>query len=370
MPSAAKALVRDLRRIGSGRGVIPWSVRERAMGWLEDIIFDDSPFYKDEVETDELDVENEGRVWMVGNKDNDRHELIWQRVLEILEAARECRTASLPEAAWNAEVHSRLLRAALEGLWHRKGVWYRDISSAKITDASLLPTVGLSAAGLTMQGKMVDYALVIDPEPALRERISETLRAEGTCAGAGRGESGGANSQGGNGSGSVKGKSINATAAEHVRFEPIAVSFETKRAAIDEDDAHVQLGIWVAAHFARLRQLVAARRRAVEGADDRNTEAGTGVRLPILPLVIIQGHDWKVMVAEAVQNGTVGDKRSTEDSQGYRVVILRDLRLGSTDTVLGIYQLVGAVRMLARWVNEEYRPWLQSETLLGGVEGL
>jgi hypothetical protein len=45
--------------------------------------------------------------------------------------------------------------------------------------------------------------------------------------------------------------------------------------------------------------------------------------------------------------------------EDFKVVILRDLRLGLTDTILGIYQLVEAVRRLARWVHEEYRPWLE-----------
>jgi hypothetical protein len=177
-----------------------------------------------------------------------------------------------------------------------------------------------------MQSKMVDYALIIDPSASLSERISATLRAEGKS-------------------------SVNHTGAEHVRFSPVAVSFETKRAAIDEDDAHVQLGIWVAAHFARLRQLVAARWK-VNGS----LEPSRDVQLPILPLVIIQGHDWKMMVAEAVRDG--GDR-------GYKVVMLRDLRLGSTDTVLGVYQLVEAVRRLARWVDKEYKLWLEGEALLG-----
>jgi hypothetical protein len=64
-----------------------------------------------------------------------------------------------------------------------------------------------------------------------------------------------------------------------------------------------------------------------------------------------------MMVAEAVVEPGEDD---------FKVIILRDLRLGSTDTVLGIYQLVESVRRLAKWVEEEYRPWLEKEALLGG----
>jgi hypothetical protein len=53
-----------------------------------------------------------------------------------------------------------------------------------------------------------------------------------------------------------------------------------------------------------------------------------------------------MMVAEAVF-----DSKAEE----FKVAIFRDLRLASTDTVLGIYQLVEALRRLARWTDEEYR---------------
>jgi hypothetical protein len=310
LPLAAKSLVRDLRRISAGRGVIPHDIKERAMLYLEDIIFDDVCFVDPNCDTD--------------RNTPAQHEDLWRHVLDILEAARECRTQHLPEASWNAEAHSRLLRASLSGRWRDRGVWYRDITTAKIADVSLLPTAYSGSSSSTiMQSKMVDYALIIDPTPKLGARIAETLRQEGKS-------------------------SINQTGAEHVRFAPIGVSFETKRAAVNEDEAHVQLGIWVIAHFARLRQLIS--NRATEGEEEET--------LPILPLVIVQGHDWKMMVAEAIVDRDGGGD--------FKVVILRDLRLGSTDTVLGIYQLIEAVGRLARWVDEEYRPWLENEPLLGG----
>jgi hypothetical protein len=79
------------------------------------------------------------------------------------------------------------------------------------------------------------------------------------------------------------------------------------------------------------------------------------VQLPILPLVMAQGHDWKMVVAVAVLEPNAKDCKA---------VILRDLRLGSTDTVLGIYQLVEAVRCLTRWADEKYRHWLERDVFL------
>jgi len=52
-------------------------------------------------------------------------------------------------------VHSSLLNLALRGKWRSKGIWYRDVTTARIRDKSLLD--------INQQSKMVDYTLVIEP---------------------------------------------------------------------------------------------------------------------------------------------------------------------------------------------------------------
>lgn len=47
--------------------------------------------------------------------------------------------------------------------------------------------------------------------------------------------------------------SINHAMAQSINLSPIAVSIEIKKAGIDEYGAEIQLGTWVASHFARLR---------------------------------------------------------------------------------------------------------------------
>ncbi len=77
-----------------------------------------------------------------------------------------------------------------------------------------------------MQSKMVDYAIIIklsrdfssDTSQCLHSRIIEKLKPEIGVA------------------------SINQTASEWVRFTMVAVIIGTKRGAVDEDKAHVQLG--------------------------------------------------------------------------------------------------------------------------------
>lgn len=38
-------------------------------------------------------------------------------------------------------------------------------------------------------------------------------------------------------------------------------------------------------------------------------------------------------------------------------VIDREITVGSTKHLLGIYQLIKVVRRLAKWLDEEYKPW-------------
>lgn len=130
------------------------------------------------------------------------------------------------------------------------------------------------------------------------------------------------------------GYSINQTDAEYVRFRPIALSIETKRAAIEEDKANKQLGTWVFAHFAKLQQLVD------EGMDSNP---------PFLPLIMIQGHSWMFQLAEM--------------TSAMEIVICKDQPLGHTRSIIGVYQLLAAVQRLAKWIDEKYRVWFESRVL-------
>ena len=117
-----------------------------------------------------------------------------------------------------------------------------------------------SSAGIS---KMVDYALVLVPDYETHKAITARIRKGGFL-------------------------SINHTKAEYVRFKPITASIETKRPGMDEDCAKVQLGVWAAAHLERLRIL--CRPDAV---------------VPILPELIVQGHDWRLKIASMTGDDNV-----------------------------------------------------------------
>jgi hypothetical protein len=73
------------------------------------------------------------------------------------------------------------------------------------------------------------------------------------------------------------------------------VGFGTKRAAVDEDEGACAAGIVGGCAFCGV-EATRANRRAVMKAMEEERE----VRLPVLLLVMCQGHDWKMVVAEAV----------------------------------------------------------------------
>jgi len=52
IPQAVKSLVGDLRQISAGRSVIPYTTKEEAIPYLEDIIFDDLCFADNDFDTD------------------------------------------------------------------------------------------------------------------------------------------------------------------------------------------------------------------------------------------------------------------------------------------------------------------------------
>lgn len=127
-------------------------------------------------------------------------------IIEIHEAALDSRNRALAEPGWNSKVHSSLLNLVLRGECRSKGIWYRDMTTARIRDKSLLD--------LNQQSKMVDYALVIEPDFETEGRLQDMMVAIGMT-------------------------SLNHIDSEYLRFVPISVSIETKRAAIDEDKVEV-----------------------------------------------------------------------------------------------------------------------------------
>lgn len=310
IPVELKELVRDMQAIGKGAGVIPSAVKDKFAATEENIL--DFQWAGEGGKGHGRKEEKHAPDRITGGLGHAR---FWDRVSTIHQATTECMDRGYPEPAWNSEVHSRVLRLALAGYWGEKEVWYMDITVARIANKSLVPW---NIATGAMQSKMVDYAMVINPSQdftghpsqSLHNHIIEKLRSEDT------------------------GASINQTAAAWVRFKPIAVNIETKKGAVAEDEAHVQLGTWLTAQYSRLRQLM----------PDKAT-----TKLPSFPVLSVQGQRWLLMIASLQDND--------------RINLIKELYLGDTDSRGGVYQVIAAIRRIAEWINDVYRPWFEREIL-------
>lgn len=305
LPDEARVLLKSLPSIGDNWRVIPGVVKRRI---IEYIVNTDSKDL-DEKKIDHWFTAQEGSKATLAASEYSLDEDITPEaeldmVIRIKQATFECRNDDVSEAQWNSAVHFPLLDLALRRYWRSKGIWFYDITTAKISNSSLLP--GIASKAKKMQSKMVDYAMVLRPSGDLLKRIRIKLRAEERF-------------------------SINQTDARYVRFTPITLSIETKRAAIEEDSANTQLATWVSAHFTNLEQL---------------TVDGSGP--PILPLLMVQGREWDFCVAQKLND---------------EIVIFRDHKLGSTGSIVGVYQLLAAIRRLAKWSDENYREWFESHVL-------
>ena len=96
----------------------------------------------------------------------------------------------------------------------------------------LLSLVPRRASRDILKSKLVDYTINLLPDEEIDSVIRLLLQSQ-----------------------PVNLETINQTMYNPVRYQPIAISIETKTPDGSEQDAMVQLGVWVAAHFNRLRML-------------------------------------------------------------------------------------------------------------------
>lgn len=72
--------------------------------------------------------------------------------------------------------------------------------------------------------------------------------------------------------------------------------------------------------------------------------------MPILPLINAQGQDWRFIIAEKIEVGSI--------------VIWMEEALDGTQKVSDISPLMAIIRRLARWTNEDYGVWLERNVFM------
>ncbi|KAI0412938.1 hypothetical protein F5X98DRAFT_379284 [Xylaria grammica] len=210
------------------------------------------------------------------------------------------------EPSWNSEVHSPILRLALEGL--------DQVRHFNITTATLCPSLVPIAerSGEALQSKLVDYALHLVParHTPLADAIDHFVAAQAPGM-----------------------RTVAPTMYDPVRRRPQAVAIETK-VVNSASDPLVQLTVWAQATFARFRQLI-------------ESSHGGERTMPVLtlPLIEVRGHEWHLWFSQ--------DAAQTFELYG-------PLMVGSTETVLNTFKLVRSLRVLGEWVNTDFKSWIES----------
>ena len=133
-------------------------------------------------------------------------------------------------------------------------------------------------------------------------------------------------------------KSWNHTTMNSVRQTPIAVSIETKAPDKSWTDGKPQLAIWTSALLKRLKKLVS------------NEAAAANLRIPAMPLVIVQGHDWHLLI--------ISHQVSPEGEEG--TIIWQKIDIGNTRNCFDTYKIIGILHLVCRWAEMTWRPWFCS----------
>ena len=165
------------------------------------------------------------------------------------------------------------------------------------------------ASGIKMSSKMVDLAIYIQPDVKVKRDIRNTLRSE-----------------------LKEAQSVNQTMYGPLRMCPIAISIETKLPFSGGETADIQLATWAGAGLTRLRQMLPP--------DEK---------IPTIPTLSAHGHDLHLVAFQ---------------EQADCNVMYGKLRLGSTDTLLGTFQMLKSLDILVEWASTEYRSWYFEKVII------
>lgn len=257
-------------------------------------------------------------MWQ-GSDDQEQDQWFKQqhaKVRNIFAEAAEASTMMKGESAWNAQVHYPILELALSSIPSTRAEtianaqiiktfrpksqgqgWSSASSSAASSNTSILSddTKTYTEPESSSVHKLVDFALVLIPDAALEDKITRFFANQ-------------------------EYPTVNQTLYDALSRRPAPVFIETKTSAGMINRSHVQLGIWTAAWYQRLR--------AVQSTKD-----------PIaIPVIQVHGNVWSVMFAK-------DDKNKISE------------RIGDTATLVGIYQLLTALRVIGKWIDTTFQAW-------------
>nr|EAQ70596.1 hypothetical protein MGCH7_ch7g3 [Pyricularia oryzae 70-15] len=240
----------------------------------------------------------------------------------------------LSEFSWNIEVHAPLLKLATR---KTPGVSRYEIISARVSNLCLPPfgdgatcefpesyvappsSVSSKSTSSTAAsrkkdnhvaaGRMVDFGLFMETKSTPLEKAISALVLQSEQ------------------------RSVNHSSYSPLRSLPLGVSIETKSPGA-ADNGLVQLALWTAAWFRRMEQLL-------ELLTYRQTEFQM---LEAVPAVLVNGHQWRLLFF---------------CHRGDSITCVGEIPMGDTTTLTGAYKVLGVLRLLVRWVDEDLREWFE-----------
>lgn len=146
----------------------------------------------------------------------------------------------------------------------------------------------------------------------------------------------------------IRAENVNPTEYYALRSRPLALCIETKKPGEGWENATLQMGVWQAAQWIVLEATMAAAQEL--NLANRAAQAGeveeASYDLPeFLPGIIIQGHDWFLVIT------------TREDTQ---TVLWHKLMIGTTNSVAGIYQIIYGLQVLRKWCEAVYWPLIRN----------
>ncbi|KAJ4307650.1 hypothetical protein N0V84_012586, partial [Fusarium piperis] len=157
-------------------------------------------------------------------------------LLDIMGEALLCRSSNASEAAWNADVHSPLLKVAL-GPFKEPLIRQHILTSTPI-NSEFVPPMKEGSFYDKVGSKMVDYGIALHPEEdsPLGQSIRRALRPLPSSK-----------------------QYLNHAAYDPIKYAANVVSIETKTGSGGPQEARSQLGIWIASWNFRMHQLLHGR---------------------------------------------------------------------------------------------------------------
>ncbi|KAI0435485.1 hypothetical protein F4803DRAFT_545404 [Xylaria telfairii] len=246
-------------------------------------------------------------------------------VMDVLIATQLCTNDVHPESSWNMLVHWPIFKLAL-------GVAGTDIPTTATTASAASPTTCIRVScvpcttarltGHSRGSKMVDFCMALSPPSTTQRQCIRDLR------------------------GRTDGSTVNHTDFYPLRDKPVIVSVESKKPGDGLLEAQTQVGVWQAAQWSLLLRQA--------GGLSPSLVSGSGSGLPFLPALFIQGPQWSF---------------AATTRHGEQTLLWTQQSIGTTDTMLGIFQIVAAIRYIAQWSIDVYWPWYHKEVLAVNTGG-